>query len=216
MTELKAVLWDMDGTLIDSEPLWQAEEQVLMDRAGLDWDDETAASYIGQALPVTASGMIEHGLDLPLEAVLDALIDNTAARLRRDLPWQPGALRLLTGLAPLRSALVTMSHRRVAQALIDGGPHFFDAVVTGDGVSRSKPDPEPYLTAAAELGVTPAQCIAFEDSIPGAASATSAGVVTIGVQGHVDLSGTRAHEVVTTLEGLGLEDVRRIHARHSG
>ncbi len=215
MSELRAVLWDMDGTLVDSEPLWAQEERRIMERAGLSWTAEDAAGYIGQALDRTAEGMLARGLPMGHADLVATVMDGVAAALRRELPWRPGARELVTGTRPLRSALVTMSHRRVADALLSAIPDVFDAVVTGDAVERGKPDPEPYLSAAAALGIDPSQCIAFEDSLPGVASATAAGVVTVGVEGAVPLGGSGADEVVSGLDGLGPDDLHRIHARHT-
>lgn len=214
-SELRAVLWDMDGTLVDSEPLWAQEERLIMERAGLSWTAEDAAGYIGQAVDRTAEGMIARGLLMAHSELVAAVIDGVAAALRRELPWRPGARELVTGTRPLRSALVTMSHRTVADALLSAVPGVFDAVVTGDAVERGKPDPEPYLSAAAALGVDPSQCVAFEDSLPGVASATSAGIVTVGVEGAVPLGGSGADEVIGGFERLGAEDLYRIHARHA-
>lgn len=213
--ELAAVLWDMDGTLIDSEPYWQQEEQRLMHDAGLGWSEAEAHKYLGRSVRETARGMRGAGLKVPLDDLVDLIVTSVSQRVREELPWTPGARRLLSRMTPLRAALVTMSHRIVAQPVLDNAPVPFDAVVTGDAVERGKPDPEPYLTAAALLGVAPAACIAIEDSLPGVASAVAAGVVTIGIERQVSLSGSGAHEVVRSLEEVGIEDLERIHAKHA-
>lgn len=215
MAVLRAVLWDMDGTLIDSEPLWQREEQRLMRAAGLEWSDADAESFIGSPLPVTVAGMRARGLPMGRVETLEMIIDSVSARLALGLPWQPGALELLTAMHPWRSALVTMSDRRVAQPLLDAVPRAFDAVVTGDEVERGKPDPEPYLRAMAELGVTPEECLVLEDSIPGVASGRAAGAVTIGLERVVPLAGSAAHLVLGTLEGVDGARLREIHTTYA-
>lgn len=214
MVELKAVLWDMDGTLVDSEPIWKDEEQCLMSQAGLEWLDETAASYVGQPIHLTVAGMREHGLNLPESEVIATLIENVSARLGGHIPWLPGAQELLASVAPLYAALVTMSHSTVARPLLAAVPDVFSAVITGDSGVRSKPDPEPYLAAAAQLGVEPAECIAIEDSLPGVASAVAAGAVTIGVEHIISLKDSGAHAVLSTLHGISMDTLRRIHAQH--
>lgn len=221
MTELRAILWDMDGTIVDSEPLWQREEQRLMSDAGLDWSDARAASFIGSPLPVTVARMRAAGLPLAQEAAVETLIEAVASELHRNLPWRPGARELLLdaaragGAERTRVALVTMSERRVARALVDALPGIFDAVVTGDAVERGKPDPEPYLTAMSRLSVAPEECLAFEDSLPGVASARASGAVTIGIEHAVPLAGADAHAVLRSLDGIGMAEVHRLHAAHS-
>lgn len=212
MGQLRAILWDMDGTLIDSEPLWHLEERRLMNAAGLQWTDADAAACIGRPVTETIAGMRARGLGMGQHEAVETLVEAVAAALGRDLPWRPGARELLTGAHGLRSALVTMSDRRVAEPLLAAAPGVFDAVVTGDAVSRGKPDPEPYLTAMSRLGVRSDECVAFEDSIPGVASARAAGVVTIGIEHAVPLDGSGAHRVLRSLEGFGAGALRGAHA----
>ena len=100
------------------------------------------------------------------------------------MPWRPGARELLDALrdAGVPSALVTMSWRSMADAVVEALPHeAFAVVVTGDEVDHGKPHPEPYWTAARQLGVEPGDCVAIEDSPTGVRSAVSAGVPTIAV-----------------------------------
>lgn len=214
MSALKAVLWDMDGTLIDSEPLWVAEENRLMRDAGLEWTDADAEQFVGQPLPVTAQALRTRGLQMPLDEVLDELINGTTESLRRRLPWHSGARELLESLraASLSTALVTMSHRTAANPLLDDADGLFDTAVTGDIVTRGKPDPDPYLMAMERLGVEPSECIAFEDSLPGVTSALAAGVTTVAVQRHIPLGEAGAHYLISTLEGLDVETLRGMHA----
>lgn len=213
MNDLKAVLWDMDGTLLDSEPFWLSSQMEMMSGAGLEWTAEDAASMVGNALPKSAAVLQSRGLQLSEAEIIDSLIDGVVAELLRKLPWQPAADRLLASsrTAGLRSALVTMSYHRLAAPLLDAVPEAFDVVVTGDIVERGKPDPEPYLRAASELGLRPEECIAFEDSKPGVASALAAGAVTVAVERHVPLGEAGAHHLITSFEGLSVDDLRRLH-----
>jgi beta-phosphoglucomutase-like phosphatase (HAD superfamily) len=87
----------------------------------------------------------------------------------------------------------------------------FDVVVTGEDVSRPKPDPEAYLQAAGLLGVEPGDCIAIEDSVPGLASATAAGAVVIGVPAHLELPESEQYTLWPTLAGRSLQDLVDLH-----
>ena len=147
-----AVLWDMDGTLIDSEPYWIAEEHALVESFGGTWTDAHAHALVGNPLEVSAQYIIDHS---PVEAevteVVDTLMYGVMDRIRGQVPWRPGALELLTALhdAGVRNALVTMSWRPLTDLVVSLSPAgLFDVVVTGDVVGHGKPHPEPYLTAA--------------------------------------------------------------------
>jgi HAD superfamily hydrolase (TIGR01509 family) len=126
-------------------------------------------------------------------------------RVREHIPWRPGAQDLLSalGFCGVPCALVTMSYRRLADAVLAGlPPRTFAAVVSGDDVARGKPHPEPYLTAAARLGVPPSACLAIEDSPTGIASAQAAGVPVLAVPLQVPIPAAAGRQVVGTLSGL--------------
>ena len=179
-----AVLWDMDGTLIDSEPYWLLSETRLANEYGATWTEENGHELIGKSL-YDSSALLKDRLsieDLSVEQVIDRLTDEVVSHLKVSLPWRPGALELLMDLKQngVKTALVTMSMRRMAMAVVSEIPfHAFDVVVGGDDVRIGKPDPEPYLKAAALLGVDPRDCIALEDSRTGLASAEAAGLSLI-------------------------------------
>ena len=112
------------------------------------------------------------------------------ARVERAVPWCPGARELLVALheAEVPLALVTMSYARfVAPILQQLPPETFSVIVTGDQVANGKPHPEPYLTAAAALGVPPAECVAIEDSLTGLGAAVASGAAAIGVPHQLEL-----------------------------
>jgi HAD superfamily hydrolase (TIGR01509 family) len=205
-----ALLWDMDGTLVDTEPYWIAAEHALVAEHGERWDDDDARSLVGRALLDAAAVLRERGgVRLAPERIVEVLSADVRDRVRARVPWMPGARELLADAARLGvpCALVTMSWAPLAQAVVEALPDgAFAAVVTGDAVARGKPHPEPYLTAAAALGVDPARCVALEDSLPGVTSATAAGVPTVGVE-HLVALPRPPHAppglvVVGTLEGL--------------
>jgi HAD superfamily hydrolase (TIGR01509 family) len=206
-----AVLWDMDGTLVDTEPFWVDAEFALIAEHGGVWDERHAAELVGNSLIESARYIRRHsGIDLEPEMIVENLIDRVVERVRGEIPWRPGAHELLTELGDLGvpCALVTMSYRRLAHEVVAAlPPRTFAAVVAGDDVTHSKPHPEPYLLAARRLGVPPEDCIAIEDSPPGLASAVAAGVPTLGVEYLVPLTDGPGRELVSSLVGITAEDL---------
>lgn len=206
-----AVLWDLDGTLVDSEPYWIAAEYALVAEFGGQWSDAHAHALVGNELLVSAEYIRRHGgVDLSPERIVDRLLDQVVARVREHLPWRPGAQRLLEELvaAGIPCALVTMSYRRLAEAVMEGlPPGTFATLVTGDEVSQGKPHPEPYLTAAARLGMPPTACTAIEDSPTGLASAEAAGVPVLAVEHLVPIPPGPGRRVVASLASVGVGDL---------
>lgn len=207
-----AVLWDMDGTIIDSEPYWIAAEGGLVKEYGGTWTHEDAMQIIGQSLLVGGRFLQDRGVALTVDEILERLIDEVVANLRKAIPWQPGARELLYAVkeAGIPMALVTMSYRRVVDALLEVEPDLFDVVVCGDDVAEQKPHPGPYLHAAQRLGVAAEDCVAFEDSIPGSESAHASGAKTVVIQRLQDVPLLEGMSRVNYLTELGLEDVLAI------
>lgn len=211
----QAVLWDLDGTLIDSEPLWMSSESALMHAHGLGWTQADALSMVGNSLPASAAHMRSMGLPLGEREIIDHLIGQVLAGLKDEVPWRPGARELLQGFRELGvpQALVTMSETPMAQAVLAGMPDDpFDVIVTGDVVEHGKPHPEPYLTALARLnrihgGITAEGSLALEDSLPGTTSALAAGVVTVGVPLHVALAERDGLILVPSLANVTPQDL---------
>jgi HAD superfamily hydrolase (TIGR01509 family) len=179
----------MDGTLVDTEPYWIEVEYALVEEFGGSWSLEHALNLVGNDLLVSAAYIREHGgVDLPPEEIVERLLDGVITRIEQAVPWRPGAVELLAHLraAGVPCALVTMSYERFVAPVLAALPEgSFAAVVTGDGVTVGKPHPEPYLTAAALLGVEPSSCVAIEDSNTGAKSAEAAGCAVLVVPNHV-------------------------------
>ncbi|KAD3632811.1 HAD-IA family hydrolase [Arthrobacter yangruifuii] len=210
---LQAVFWDMDGTIVDTEPYWIAAEKELTAAFGVDWSDAQAEAMVGQALEVSAGMLQQAGVPLGIREIIDRLIGQVAAQVRREVPWRPGARELLTELqsAGIPCALVTMSEQVLAQEILRALPAgTFGVVVTGDMVGRGKPDPEPYQLAFDTLkgtvpGLDKARVVAIEDSLPGATSAQAAGLVTLTVPNFVALPpGVFRHEW-DSLAGRGVD-----------
>jgi HAD superfamily hydrolase (TIGR01509 family) len=206
-----AVLWDMDGTLVDTEPYWLEVEQQLVEAHGGVWTKEDALNLVGNNLIDSGRYIRDHGgVDLSPEEIVERLLDGVVGYVERHVPWRPGARELLAALRAERvpCGLVTMSYERFVAPVLAALPRgTFDVVVTGDAVSQGKPHPEPYLHAARLLGVPPTDCVAIEDSGTGARSAEDAGCVVVVVENHVSVPAGERRVFLTTLDGVRPEDL---------
>ena len=168
-----AVLFDMDGLLIDSEPLWLEAEKAVMARLGGRWDEQDQAALVGGSLALTVRTLLAKApRPAPPELVGQWVMSDITERVRGGgVPVRPGAWELLAEVAAagLPRALVTSSQRGFMQAVLDSTGMRFDALVCGQDVTATKPDPEPYLLAAKLIGVPPGDCFALEDSPNGVA-----------------------------------------------
>ncbi|WP_410636268.1 HAD family hydrolase [Amycolatopsis sp. cmx-4-83] len=187
MDGIAAVLWDMDGTLVDSEKLWDVALYETAEALGGKLSEEQRMTLVGSNMDDTAQYLLEVvGRPVTPEAIAstgDQIRRRTAGLFDDALPWRPGAREALAAVkaAGLRSALVTSTERDLTElALNTIGRGFFDVTVCGDEVDGlNKPHPRPYLKAAELLGVDPARCVAVEDSPPGTASAVAAGCAVL-------------------------------------
>ena len=181
---IRAVVFDLDGVLIDSEPIWERVTRELLARRGRTFDRVIADQHMGMRLVDVVAAVLEaHDLEIDPGEFARDLLDNLLAEFERTLTRMPGAEDALTlarslGLAV---ALATGSPRRVADAVIARYGWRFDPICTGDDVERGKPAPEIYQLAAARLGVLPAACVAIEDSQNGVRAAKAAGMACIAV-----------------------------------
>src|SRR3954464_7263828 len=209
---MDAVLWDMDGTLVDTEPYWITTEFAMAEKYGASWSQADALELVG-------SDLLDSGryirkvmrLELSPEAIVEELLDGVVEKVERDVPWRPGAVGLLASLRAegVRCGLVTMSYERfVAPILAQLPPETFRVVVTGDQVEVGKPHPEPHLTAAPSLGLPPERCLAIEDSNTGAKSAEAAGCLVLVVENHVPVLDGQRRGFRESLAGLSVEDLR--------
>lgn len=186
MSRLGAVLWDMDGLLVDSEPVWTVAERELCASWGVEFRAETKAAMIGRRLDesmpilIAASGVQAD----PVQAG-NWLLGRMVELFGRGVALRPGAAALLAELAAagVPQALVSSSFRVLVDALALSLPPplrgVFAITVAGDEVPVAKPDPAGYLRAAAALGVEPSRCAVLEDSAAGAQAGVAAGCAVL-------------------------------------
>ena len=217
-----AVLFDMDGTLVDTEHLWLDAEREVMSGLGATWHDEDQVACLGGPLErVTAYMRARAGTDLTEDQIGELLLDAMEHRLvHRPPEWRPGARGLLSECRELGlpTALVSASWQRLITAVAgriesDLGYLPFTTIVAGDDVQNSKPHPEPYRTAATRLGADVGSCLALEDSPTGIVSARDAGCRVVAIPQLADV----AHLGTATLTSLEGWDIRSLwaHAERS-
>ncbi|MEV3937444.1 HAD family phosphatase [Glycomyces sp. NPDC049804] len=211
----QAVLFDMDGTLVDSEIIWDTGVEELAGLLGGALDPEVRSRMVGTNEDASVVMLLE-SLGIPLT---ETPHHQTWLRTRMKelfaagVAWKPGARELLLECraAGIPTALVTSTPRELADIIIGHvGPGNFDLTVCGDEVERPKPDPVPYLAAAAKLGVDIERCVVIEDSVSGTSSALAAGAVTLAVPGDVELPAEIDVPRVDSLDGVDLAFLRAL------
>lgn len=209
---LQAVVFDMDGVLVDSEPLWFEAETHVMARLGGTWSAADQQALVGGSMAASVAYLLNRGTRQVRPEVVASWLNQAMVELlsTRPLPVLPGAIELVTEVASaaLPYALVTSSEPEIATVVLSRLPVRFPVTVCGTDVSAAKPDPEGYLLAAAKLGVEPGRSIAIEDSPNGVAAAEAAGYMTVAVPGVVPIGDRPGRIVVGSLAGLTLEKLR--------
>ena len=205
-----AVLFDMDGLLIDSEPIWYAVEAAAVERMGGTWAPEHQIALVGGTLDASCRYMIElTGANVAVSELSDLLIADMAAAFRDGLPpVHDGALELIDGVraAGMRTGLVSSSYRVIVDAALDLlGRERFDISIAGDEVMRGKPDPEPYRTACDRLGVAAGDTVVLEDAASGVISAEAAGCVVVAVPSVAPIEATARRAVVRRLADVDVD-----------
>lgn len=208
-----AVLWDMDGTLIDSEPIWIKQEHELMQSLGVVWSDADAIHCVGG--PMTrVDAFMRSKLDeaqqklFPPMALTEQLLLRMADQMNQGVDFAPGAQDLLKELKAMgiKQGLVSASSRTLVDAALNSiGPGYFEVTISDNDVVNSKPHPEGYLLAASKLGVEIEDCLILEDSITGTTAAINSGAYVVGIP-HVAKLPTGPKVVhVDTLLGINVE-----------
>ena len=213
----QAVLLDLDGTLVDTEGIWWAAEAQVFADLGHVLDEAHRTVVVGG--PMTRSVghlMAVTGTTATLAELTQAINSRFQELIARGAPLMPGARRLLTELSAhgLPTALVSASHRSTIDAMLRSlGHEHFTFTLAGDEVARTKPHPEPYLTAAARLGAAPADCVVIEDTLTGVASAEAAGCRVVAVPSLVPIEPAPGRTVVRSLEELSVPFLRSLNTR---
>jgi HAD superfamily hydrolase (TIGR01509 family) len=204
-----AVLFDMDGLLVNSEPVWYDVESAVVARLGGVWTRADQAACLGGTMAASSRYIIERtGASVSADELSEEMVDEMVVRFRRDLPLHDGVLPLLDALRErgVPVGLVSSSYRRLVDAaLVQLGPDRFDVTVAGDEVTHGKPDPEPYLTACERLGVDPSRTVVLEDADTGVRSAEAAGCIVVAVPSVAPVEATPRRHVVTSLSGVTAE-----------
>lgn len=216
---LAAVLWDFDGTLADTEPLWIEAEFELITSLGGTWSEEQANELVGNSLLDSGSYILNAigRRDLEPAWVVDRLLGRVVEILgERPMPWRPGALELLASLreAEVPCALVSASYRVLLDAaLAQLPPGTFTVSVAGDEVTQGKPHPEPYEKACLALDVDPRACVVFEDSVTGATSGNAAGALVVAVPNRVEIPPAPRRVQIGSLTELDAAGLARLQER---
>lgn len=214
------MLFDMDGTLTDSERLWTISLERVAESYGRTLSRPAREAMVGQDMWATIDLLHrELDIDVPPQQTARRLTDETLQVFREGLPFKPGAAELLAAVraAGLRTALVTATYRDLVDVALDTiGRDSFDVTVCGDEVTANKPDPAPYLRALELLGIAPTHCLVVEDSPTGSRSAVAAGLGVLVVPSEIPVPAGPGLSFEPTLAGLDVDRLREIHAELLG
>lgn len=209
-----ALLCDMDGTLIDSEPLWHISENRLIESYHKPWTKADGLELTGHTMHRTMEIIIEKtGIDAPVEHLMEQILREQERQLREGIPWFDGAKELLSDLRDrnIPTALVSSSYRQLTDIVCDQAPQgTLSVVVSGDNVTHGKPDPEPYLKAADLCDVPIERCIVVEDSLAGVTSGLNAGAHVVAVGDQFDFSNCNIDDHVDNVGQLSFERLQAL------
>ena len=212
---MRALLIDMDGTLVETETRWWQAEIDVMEKHGSTWDVDDQNQAIGGPLQAVADYMAAKAKS-DAKQMHQEIVDAMYESFTKNPPeLQPGWFEILTEAkkAYLKIALVTASNRYLAETLLKASKleHYFDFVVTSDDLPRTKPHPDPYLHAAKHFGLDVLECLVFEDSNTGVTSSLSAGMPTIALPDRVLLDARRGMKIFNGLKGVDLALLKQTH-----
>jgi HAD superfamily hydrolase (TIGR01509 family) len=205
-----AIFFDMDGTLVDTEPYWLIAETSLMAEFGHVWTLEDQKHCLGGPLPRVGAYMFELAKSESPEFFVRELVGRVESHFLAGLNFMPGARELMEEIyaAGIPMGLVSASPRNLVDATLKSLDHdYFVISVSSNEVSESKPNPESYLKAAAALGVEVRDSLILEDSRPGIAAAQASGALVLAIPHLVDVAEHPRTLVVDSLVDLSLEDV---------
>jgi len=222
---IAAVVFDLDGVVVDSEQVWDEVRERLVHERGGRWSDSAQADMMGMSSPEWSSYMHEElGLAEPPEQINDEVVRRMLVRYQEDLPLIYGAVPAVERLAAagLRLAVASSSNRPLIDAVLEraGIAALFAATVSSEEVARGKPAPDVYLEAARRLGVEPARCAAVEDSSNGLRAAHAAGMRVLALpNAHYPPEPDAlalAHVVLASPAELSLESLRKYESEKTG
>jgi HAD superfamily hydrolase (TIGR01509 family) len=216
-----AVLFDMDGLLVDTEPLWTVAQHELAARLGSRWTDEIKAQIVGTrietAVPLMLTGLGAVATPALVATTTTQVLDRMVELYAGEIRPMPGAVELLHEVqrAGVPVALVSSSYRVLVEAVTRRLGLEVDLVLAGDEVRSAKPHPEPYLTASALLGADPHDCVVLEDSPSGVQSGEAAGCAVVAVPSVAGVAMVPAPRrlVVPSLVGVDLAVLAELVAR---
>jgi HAD superfamily hydrolase (TIGR01509 family) len=213
---LAAVLFDMDGLLVDTEPLWLETETEVMAQLGAPWSPADQEALLGGSMERTVSYLLAKAArPVPPETVAQWMLDGMLDRVRAGrVVVRQGVRELLAEVAAagLPSGLVTSSQRAFAEAVLSATGMAFPVTVCAEDATATKPDPAPYLVAVKLLDVDPARCVVLEDSPNGVASATAAGCRVVAVPSLVPIPPAPGRLVAPSLRDVSLAALRELAA----
>ncbi|MFH8571191.1 HAD family hydrolase [Streptomyces sp. NPDC017993] len=211
---LQAVFLDLDGTLVDTEGFWWEAETEVFAELGHILDDTHREVVVGGPMTRSAGYLIQAtGAQIGLAELSLRLNASFVARIGRGVPLMPGARRLLAELAAhqVPTALVSASHRTIIDRMLHSlGREHFRLTLAGDDLERTKPHPDPYLTAAARLGVDPARCAVVEDTMTGVTAGEAAGCRVVAVPSVMPIPAAPGRTIVGSLEEVDLSFLRSL------
>lgn len=215
-----AVIFDMDGTLLDTEAAFKTIVYETCTELGFEMSDAIHGQIVGSSHETTAKILAgAFGAHFPYELFEDRCRAGMRLRLAESVPVKAGAVELIVALKELDVPLAVATSSRSPHALAHLGKagviDYFDTIVTREDVVYPKPHPEPYLTAARRLGVEPVRCVAFEDSHSGVRAAHAAGMRTVMVPDMVAPSEEVAALCVAVLESLAHAHEHMVTGRRS-
>jgi HAD superfamily hydrolase (TIGR01509 family) len=216
VAELKAVLFDHDGTLVDTEPYWIEAQIELGRRYSVHWTEADSLASVGSPMPESARRMQEAGIPLGNEEIIIWQCERVVQLMdTRGIPWLPGVTRLFQEIAEagIRCAVVSNAWRMVVEKTVAALPvGVVEFMLAGDEMEHPKPHPWPYMTAAEALGVPVKHAIAIEDSLAGTRSAEAAGMPVLVVPSVIDVPDAPGRSRADSLADVSLDTLRRIAA----
>lgn len=214
MPELKAILWDHDGTLVETEPYWIAAEMELANLHNAVWTEDDALACVGSPMRESARRMQEAGVRMEIDPIVEWLVDRVCEMMdERGILWMPGVHEIFAECVEqdIPCAVVSNAWRKVVEKTVSGLPEgAVKYILAGDEMIVAKPDPWPYAHAADVMGVAHENCLAVEDSLAGTLSAEAADIPVLVVKGVSPVEAGPKRSRVVDLSEINLDTMRDI------